>query len=221
LDERFLERTDEFIVFSAPFPLRTMSSGVTGSGIGWHSTFLNRHVRKDYNCSDHRQEMKDFLKMNGFEPEETVGMMTAVMLEDVCYRLYTGDGFSVLIVVTAGVGNAVDVSFCDKHSYHQEPGTINTWVVINGHLREEAFIQSIMTATEAKVKAMHEAGILDSVTGTIATGTSTDSILVGATQRGKMLEFAGTITPLGKLIGKGVYECMLEALEKNMARVKK
>lgn len=221
LDERFLERTDEFIVFSAPFPLRTMSSGVTGSGIGWHRTFLNRHVRKDYNCSDHRQEMKDFLKMHGFEPEETVGMMTAVMLEDVCYRLVTADGFSVLIVVTAGVGNAVDVSECDKHVYHRAPGTINTWVVVNGHLREEAFIQSIMTATEAKAKVMHDAGILDSVTGTIATGTSTDSILIAATQRGKVLEFAGTITPLGKLIGKGVYDCTNEALEKYKARVKK
>lgn len=220
-DDRFLERTDEFIVFSAPFPMRTMSSGVAGSGIGWHKTLLNRHVRKDYHCIDHRQEMKDYLILHGFEPEETVGMMTAVILDDVCFRLYEGEGFSVLIVVTAGVGNAVDVSECDKHIYQPGPGTINTWVVVNGHLREEAFIQSIMTATEAKAKVLHDAGILDSVTGTIATGTATDSILIAATQRGKVLEFAGTITYLGKLIGKGVYECTAEAVEKYKMRVKK
>ena len=41
------------------------------------------------------------------------------------------------------------------NSIHSEttPGTINTWIFVNGELTEEAFIQSIMTATEAKVKA--------------------------------------------------------------------
>ena len=38
--------------------------------------------------------------------------------------------------------------------------------------------------------------------------------MIAATQKGKMLEFAGTITPLGKLIGKGIYECTTEAIEK-------
>jgi iron complex transport system ATP-binding protein len=68
---------------------------------------------------------------------------------------------------------------------------------------------------------MHDLEVKDSVTGTIATGTSTDSILIASTQRGQKLEYAGTITPLGKMIGQGVYECTLEGIQKSRKRVKK
>jgi iron complex transport system ATP-binding protein len=151
--------------------------------------------------------MASFLKVNGFEPSETVGMMTAVFLNDVTFKHVEGNGFSLFVVVTAGVGNAIDASKSEQHTFDQVPGTINTWIFVNGELTEEAFIQSIMTATEAKAKALHDLNIMDSVTGTIATGTSTDSILIAATQAGERLEYAGTITNLGKLVGKAVYEC--------------
>jgi iron complex transport system ATP-binding protein len=218
INEKMLHVSDKFIEIKTPAPLRTMSSGVIGSGTGWHHTFINRHVGKDYDCSDHRKEMASFLKSNGLEPSETVGMMTAVVLEDVVYKLFEQSDFSIFVAVTAGVGNAIDASKSEQHSYEMTPGTINTWVFINGELTEEAFIQSIMTATEAKVKAINDLKILDAVTGTIATGTSTDSILIAATQTGKMLEFAGTITPLGKLISKAVYQSTTEAIQKSQKR---
>lgn len=221
IDESFLEISDEQIVLRSPVPLRTMSSGVVGSGTGWHQMFVNRHVDKNYDCSDHRREMIAYLKAHGFETGETVGMMTAVMLEDVSYQLYKEENFAVFIVVTAGVGNAIDAARSDQHHFQVTPGTINTWIFVSGEMTDEAFIQSIMTATEAKVKAMHDQEVMDAVTGTIATGTSTDSILVASTQRGQKLEYAGTFTKLGKVIGKGVYECTKEAIQKSLKRVKK
>ncbi|WP_045515684.1 adenosylcobinamide amidohydrolase [Neobacillus niacini] len=216
--EGLLRVNNEFIELKAPSPLRTMSSGVIGSGTGWHQTFVNRHVGKDYNCSDHRKEMADFLKAKGFEPSETVGMMTAVVLEDVSYKYFAETGFSLFVVVTAGVGNAIDASKSEQHTFDKVPGTINTWIFVNGELTEEAFIQCIMTATEAKAKALHDLKVIDAVTGTVATGTSTDSILIAATQAGEILEYAGTITALGKLIGKAVYECTSEAIQKSQKR---
>lgn len=218
MNETMLYQTDEFILLKSPIPLRTMSSGVIGSGTGWHQAFVNRHVSKDYDCSDHRSEMAAFLRKNGFEPSETVGMMTAVILEDVEYQFYKTEGFSIFVVVTAGVGNAVDVSKSELHSLEMVPGTINTWIFVNGNLSEEAFIQSIMTATEAKVKALHDLAVIDKVTGTMATGTSTDSILVAASQSGKVLDYAGTITPLGKLISKAVYQCTTASIQKSRKR---
>ncbi|WP_174734639.1 adenosylcobinamide amidohydrolase [Mesobacillus harenae] len=216
----FIRSADDHIALRSPIPLRTMSSGVVGSGTGWHQVFVNRHVSKDYNCSNHRKEMIDYLKAHGFEPGETVGMMTAVMLEDVSHQLINAEDFSIFIVVTAGVGNAVDAARSEMHSFQITPGTINTWMFVSGELTEEAFIQSIMTATEAKVKAMEDLKVQDAVTGTIATGTSTDSILIAATQRGAQLEFAGTITPLGRTIGKGVYSCTVEAIKKSRQRIR-
>src|SRR5699024_11787268 len=125
------------------------------------SSFVNRHVDKNYNCADHKLEMRKYLEKNGFKPNDTVGMMTAARLSDGDYRFVEVDGFSALIVVTAGVGNAVDASFGKERTIEFKPGTINIWVLINGELSEEAFIQSIMTGTEAKVSAIQEMGIKD------------------------------------------------------------
>ncbi|WP_160723310.1 adenosylcobinamide amidohydrolase [Bacillus sp. USDA818B3_A] len=221
IDGDLLSFSKEYIELSAPIALRTMSSAVLGSGVGWYQKFVNRHVDKNYNCDDYREEMSAFLKENGFEPAETVGMMTAVYLEDVVYQLYEQDDLSIFVVVTAGVSNAIDASKSEIHSFENIPGTINTWIFVNGELTEEAFIQAIMTATEAKGKALYDQKVIDKVTGTIATGTSTDSILIAATQEGKCQEIAGTITPLGKLIGKAVYECTTKAIQKSQKRMRR
>lgn len=215
----YLQVSDDMIQLKSPIPLRTMSSGVTGSGVGWNCNFVNRHVSKQYKCDDFKREMIEFLELHRFNPNETVGMMTAARLEDVSYHLFEEEDFSIFVVVTAGVSNAVDATKGEEHAFTHIPGTINTWVFVNGQLTEEAFIQSIMTATEAKAKALADFHVLDTVTGTQATGTSTDSILIAATQKGKHLPFAGTITPLGRLIGKGVYQCTTEALANYFKRM--
>lgn len=216
--EWFIQRkdikiTNEIISYCAPIPLKTLSSAVIGAGFGWYTTFINRHVPKDYHCDDVQAEMEQFLLKHGFHPKETVGMMTAAKLEDVAIREINEGNASIVVVVTAGVSNAVDVSKSFKHEVLFHPGTINTWILINGTLSDEAYIQAIMTATEAKTKAMHDENIIDNVTKTIATGTSTDSILVAAIQQGEIIPYAGPITTLGKIIGKGVYECTKEAIQ--------
>lgn len=213
-----LKETSEMITLSSHVPLKTLSSAVIGAGIGWYSHFVNRHVSKDYMCDDVKAEMTDFLKRHDFHPKETVGMMTAAKLEDVSIEEWQDEELSIVVCVTAGVSNAVDVSQCHKHLFEPHAGTINTWVFLNGSLTDEAFIQAIMTATEAKTKAMIDEQIIDKETNTIATGTSTDSILVAATQQGESIPYAGTITKVGKLIGRGVYECTINALKKYKKR---
>lgn len=218
INEEMLQLGDHHIVLESPIPLKTMSSGVIGSGLGWHQNFINRHVDRTYHYSNHQEEMMNYLKNHGFEPMETVGMMTAVILEDVSFTFLEAGHLSIFIVVTAGVGNAVDASRSSEHSSEYIPGTINTWIFINGKITDEAFIQAMVTATEAKVRALEDEKVMDSVTGTRATGTSTDSILIAATQRGEQHDYAGTITPLGKLIGQGIYSCTRASIQKNQKR---
>lgn len=218
IHQDLLRVSHDMITLHAPTPLRTMSSGVTGSGVGWYRDFVNRHVGKDYKCDDHKQEMAGYLKRNGFNPHETVGMMTAVNLDDYSSQFLEGLGFSLFVVVTAGAGNAVDASVGEKHGFSPSPGTINIWMFVNAELTEEAFIQCIMTATEVKAKALQVLHVMDEETHTIATGTSTDSMLIAATQNGTLLPFGGTITPLGSLVGKGVFACTKEALQNSFAR---
>ncbi|RNF40055.1 adenosylcobinamide amidohydrolase [Planococcus salinus] len=202
--------TSEFVIYDSPVPLKTVSSAVVNAGAGWFRTFMNRRVDSNYECDDSIQEMKDFIERKGFKPTDTVGMMTAVKTEDVIIKEYTGDFSSLTVAVTAGVGNAVDVSKALDRK--EKVGTINTWIMVNGCLSDEAFIQAMITATEAKTKALHQERVMDPLTDTIATGTSTDSCLVAATQQGEYLPYAGPVTELGRLIGIGVFECTVEAI---------
>lgn len=212
IDETCLSVYQEQIVVESTIPLKTVSSAVTGAGTGWYRYFVNRRVDETYHCLDHRKEMQDYLEAHGFPTNQTVGMMTAVELADVSYGLHPGDGFSVFVVVTAGVGNAVDGTRSEVYYGPVVSGTINTWIFVNGHVSEEAFIQSIITATEAKAQVLRDLDIKDRETGTIATGTPTDSMLVAATQQGKKLDYAGTKTELGTLIAKAVYHEMKRAI---------
>ncbi|MDN7241828.1 adenosylcobinamide amidohydrolase [Planococcus sp. N028] len=200
----------DYVLYQSPISLKTVSSAVINAGAGWYRTFMNRHVDDTYECDDSTQEMAMFIEQQGFMVTDTVGMMTAVRTEDVVIKEYEGSFGSAVIAVTAGVGNAVDVSKALDRAV--KVGTINTWILINGELSDEAFIQAMITATEAKTKALHHEGVMDPLTNTIATGTSTDSCLVAATQQGEHLPYAGPITELGKVIGTGVFECTVEAI---------
>ncbi len=87
------------------------------------------------------------------------------------------------------------------------------FVFINGIVTDEALIQAMICAVETKTKVIHERGIIDLQTGTIATGTSTDSVLVAATQVGEFHEYGGSITRLGSLVGKGLYKTLNDAVD--------
>ena len=204
--------SSEYVSLQATGPLKTLSSAVHNAGSGWYRTFVNRHVDAAYHCDDVKAEMAAYLEQQGFHVTDTVGMMTAVTTEHVEIEEYQGEFGTVLIAVTAGVGNAVDVSEALTRDREPRIGTINTWVIVNGKLPDEAFIQAMITATEAKTKALQVEEVTDPLTGTIATGTSTDSLLVAATQQGEALPYAGPITPLGKLVGHGVYDCTVRAI---------
>ncbi|OMP68083.1 adenosylcobinamide amidohydrolase [Domibacillus epiphyticus] len=219
ITEDMIEWHSDYISIKSPIQLKVLSSGVIGAGWGWRSAFVNRHVDKNYNMDHFEKEASCYFQEKGFDLHETVGMMTAVMMEDAAYKRIVQDDVSVFAVATAGVGNAVDVSrqrksWKEKH----KPGTINIWVFANGKLSEEAFVQGLMTAAEAKAKALADAGVMDLESGTIATGTSTDSILIASTQRGAYQQFAGSVTPLGIAIGRAVYESVTESLEKTRRR---
>lgn len=212
-----LQVTENQIVLKSSIPLKTMSSGVTGAGMGWHRAFVNRHVSADYDCTDYRGDMVNYLMEHGFPSNETVSMMTAVSLQDVVYKFYQVSNLSAFIVVTASVGDAIDAS-AGKKRFSKNIGTINMWIFVNGNLSDEAFIQTLTTATESKVKALADLQIMDQSTKTTATGTGTDSVLVAATQQGEHQQFAGPLTVLGRLVGKGVYQCTKQAIEKYLDR---
>ena len=146
--------SSDYVSLRTAGPLKTMSSAVHNAGTGWYRAFVNRHVDANYDSDDVKAEMAAYLEQHGFHGTDTVGMMTAVTTEHAEVEAIQGDFGTVLIAVTAGVGNAVDVSQALHRDRAQRIGTINTWIIVNATLPDEAFIQAMITATEAKTKAL-------------------------------------------------------------------
>jgi len=204
---------ETMLVVETAKPFKVLSSALVGGGVRWATTFVNRHVSLDYRCDDAEQEMIQFLKQHGFREQWTVGMMTAVDVKDVAFSSIDED-VRLFVAVTAGVGNAVDSANAWRRTdVVASPGTINTFVFIDGHLSEAAFVQALITATEAKAKALYDKQVVDPQTNTIATGTSTDSVAIAASQQGTCYAYAGTITPIGKQLARAVYEATQTAID--------
>lgn len=212
--------TKDYIIYSSKSPLKVISSAVHNAGIGWYETFLNRSIGPDYPIEQLKEETIQFLLEHHFSPTNSVVMLTAVETNCVEIQRFTAGELEIFVMVTAGVGNAVDVTMTYLRKDNPYIGTINTWIFINGKLTDEAFIQAMITATEAKTKALANQQVVDPFTGTIATSTATDSLLIAATQHGETMPYAGPITEVGKLIGRGVFETTIQAIKKYEAKRK-
>lgn len=208
-----MKHKGEYFVIQSDKPLRTFSSAMHNAGYGQFKTFLNRTVDKTYNPKVPHLEMEQFIETKGYNLEETVAMMTAVDVKFVKSNVYEDGDTSIVIVVTAGLGNVVDVTTSHEHKWTLSPGTINIFIFINGKASDAALIQAMCCAVEVKTKIIMERNIVDPNSKTIATGTSTDSICIAATQEGEYHEYAGSITRLGSLIGKGLYETLSVAVD--------
>ncbi|OEC00788.1 iron ABC transporter permease [Lysinibacillus sphaericus] len=205
---------DNYVTIQTTTPMKVVSSAMHNPGFGYYTHLLNRSVPKTYDERKPHHELRCFLQSAGFPIDKTVAMMTAVDARFATIREFTYEGLHLVVMITAGLGNAVDITraFHRQEQYHA--GTINTWVLINGKLSDEALFQAMISTTEAKVKALIDENITDPTTGTLATGTSTDSLLIASTEEGDFHQYAGPITMLGKVIGHGVYETMREAIQK-------
>lgn len=184
LTKDHIQLFDHYVALQTASPMKVVSSAMHNPGFGHYTHLMNRTVPITYDERQPHQELQQFLQAQGFPLHNTVAMMTAVQAQFATIRDFTFEGIQLVIMITAGLGNAVDITraFHREEQYHA--GTINAWVLINGKLSDEALFQAMISTTEAKVKALVDEAITDPTTGTQATGTSTDSLLIASTEEG-------------------------------------
>jgi iron complex transport system ATP-binding protein len=214
-----IKQTEEYIHVQFDQPLRTISNGVIGDGIQWLKHFCNFYVDRNYNSSEPKKDLQSWMTKNSIPHVQAVGMMTAVLLEDAVILKKEIEGILILAIVTAGVGNAIDITKKSLSGAVPAIGTINTMVFIDAHFTDGALVNGYMSATEAKVKALYDLNIEDPESHTMATGTSTDSLVLGLTQQGEQTPYAGSGTIVGRGIGQMVYQATQEAIKKYLNRV--
>lgn len=208
-----VELGEELLIIKSEQPLKVLSSAMLNPGIGRYQYFVNRTVDKNYYPEDAKCEYEQFLQQYTMPLQMTVAMMTAVQQRFVMREQYVDGETTIDVFITAGLGNAVDVTQSYQYTYKPAVGTINIFVFVDGDMSDEAFIQAYHCIIEAKVKVLHERGVIDKQSGTIATGTSTDSVALAVKERGEFHAYGGSITRLGALIGKGVAATLHKAID--------
>ncbi|GAB7387054.1 adenosylcobinamide amidohydrolase [Bacillaceae bacterium] len=195
--------------------LQTCSSALWGGGFAQASHFVNWKVSQNYASAQPEEELRKQIISWGYPADFTVGLQTAASLKDASIAEEAGDQFRLLCCVTAGTGNAARAGRERRTFSAYRCGTINIFLLFDGRLTPSAMINGVITATEAKTAALQDLRIFDD-RGEFATGTTTDAIVLAASQNesyGAVHRFAGAATTLGNAIGRLVYRSVCEAVK--------
>ncbi|MFD2171885.1 adenosylcobinamide amidohydrolase [Tumebacillus lipolyticus] len=209
------------LILSAERPLLTVSSSLFGGGVQEKRYLVNAQVPHGYMSDDPWRDLEARVAQLGLPTAETTGMMTAADVDQVVQAEATGDQFQLQTFVTAGVGNAARAGVRRKTYPGYRAGTINIIVAIDGRLTAAALINAVITITEAKTAALQDSGVvIHDGSGRFATGTTTDAVIVAATQSpayAGVHQYAGLATELGASIGETVYRSLLTSLQRGDA----
>jgi adenosylcobinamide hydrolase len=204
-----ISQTLEVIHVRSESPLNVLSSAIVGGGFRRASHILNAHVDKDYNSTNPKADLRSLARCCEIEGS-FVGLLTAVYLRKARLAFFEEDGLSVGAIITAGVGNAASAGITQPYRPH--PSTINIILLLDANLSRSAMLNAFITATEAKTAVIQSRRVL-TPDGDLATGTSTDTITIAATGKGKLQNYAGSVTVLGWLIARTVRQALSESLD--------
>ena len=211
-----LDRDEYAVHLWSNRPLAVLSSAIVGGELRAARHVVNMHVRKDYDALRPEDDLAAYAARLGIA-EPFVGIMTAAWTQNARVAVETHTGVTVVAVVTAGLSNPTAAGVSPPAE--SQPGmtrgrhqTINTILVIDAALTPAARVNAVITAVEAKTLVLVEAGVR-TPHGGLASGTSTDSIVIATTERGARYEYAGPISPVGALIGRAVRRALQEALQ--------
>ncbi|MCI3920931.1 adenosylcobinamide amidohydrolase [Paenibacillus sp. TRM 82003] len=149
------------------------------------------------------------------------GLLTAAFVREVGFaECAIGDTGRVAAAwATAGLGNAARAGRERAPAGGLFPGTINVIVVVDGDLAAAAFVGAVTVAAEAKAAALLALGVRDPDDGGVATGTTTDAVVIAATRRGETARYAGAATYVGHAIGRSVYDAVYDSGRRYLAYV--
>ena len=182
------EIVDRVLVLKGDF--EALSTGVDG-GRRATKNILNIQVPHDFSHDDPKSYIE--------------GVAASLKLEGGCIALLTAvEMKNVQILNDACVTVFVTAGFTNSSSF----GTINIIVISSATLSEGAITGTIITATEAKARALFDCGFN-------LTGTTTDAMVVAYENNGEgaPIWYSGPATPLGRRVTKLVRSGVKDALK--------
>lgn len=210
-----LKRGDHHLLLQSPGVLDSLSSAIHGGGTTRLRRIANIYVDRFYACDHPERDVEQWLREWRYPLDTTAGLLTAVQLRHASVMEEKHDEAAVFCCATSGVSNAARAGSERTTFPAYSPGTINIILAIDGRLTKAAMLNVVMTAVEAKAAALADLDVRDSDNGQMATGTTTDAIVLGVSQSASYPvehRYAGTATDLGASVGRVVYETVKEGL---------
>jgi adenosylcobinamide hydrolase len=174
-------------------PRPAVASTVLGGGIGTRHWIVNAQVSPGYSGPDHEAHLHQRAREAGLAGPG-VGFLTAAPV-----RAYTrGASGDVHVVATVGLGHPTWAAAPGASPSCPPVGTINIVAFLPAALTDAAFVNAVMTVTEAKTQALLECA----VTGT---GTASDAVCVVGTSEGPPEPFGGPRSAVGTHLARAVH----------------
>ena len=188
----------EAVVVTAREPLAVLSSAFVRGGLASARAIVNLHVPKSLRQEDADALLPAFVDRRRI-PGPWVGLLTAAWTERAQVAGECLNGVTALAIVTVGLSNRVAAGTTPVGVW--APSTINAIIVVDAAPDPAALVNTVMTVTEVKTSLLAAAD-LRCADGHVASGTSTDAIVVAATGRGPRQRFGGPISDLGWVVGR-------------------
>ena len=183
----------EAVVVTAERELLVLSSAVVGGGFTRARAVLNVHVPKNFPCADAAATVSAAARRLGV-PSPWVGLLTGAWTERAEIATAVAGDVRALVVATVGLSNPSAAGLSPRAQ--PLPATINTIAVVDADPEPAALVNLVATLTEVKTDVLRMAGVRCD-DGRLATGTSSDAVVVAATGCGARAPYGGPLTDVG------------------------
>jgi iron complex transport system ATP-binding protein len=194
----------EAVVVTAREPLTVLSSAFVGGGFAAARAIVNLHVRKNIPEAETDGLLPGFVERREIRGP-WIGLLTSAWTEKAVVAEVAGTGLTALAVVTVGLSNRIAAGQTPLGVW--APSTINAIVVVDGAPEAAALVNAVMTVTEVKTAVLASVD-LRCDDGRVASGTSTDAVVVAATGRGPQCRFGGPISDFGWAVARVAHEAL-------------
>ncbi len=188
----------EAVVVTAREPLTVLSSAFVRGGLTAAHAIVNLHVPRNLR-EDQADDLLPRFTVRRAIPRPWVGLLTAAWTERAEIAHVSERGVSAIAMVTVGLSNRVAAGTTPVAAW--APATINAIVVVDGAAEPAALVNAAMTVTEVKTALLAAADVRCD-DGNVASGTSTDAVVVAATGRGAPHRFGGPISDFGWVVAR-------------------
>lgn len=204
-----ISQADGVLRVTSRAPLRVLGCADVGDDLALTRNIVAMPAGAAPAAQDSEERLHGWALQAGIQ-EPFVGVLTTAGVDSCVQVTETTPKWRLTVLVFADLAGLCSAGETPPDA-EDASGGIDIIILTDASLTMGAMVSAMITATEAKVRALVENRLATSG-GHAATGGSADSVVVACLSRGERIRQAGPATQFGYLVGKAVHEGLTRAL---------